>query len=392
MTQQSWKGPLGREYWENKAKQAWVDLGNPQPNPSPVNPTQNDLDYDAFRHAYTSALWTHHFSELVARLGGDHIERQNRKNFTSEKGLRDMRGDLLNNAKGREIGKNAGSDWSDEKFAQAVLDALKDGSLVINKQTDWRTLSENFPQDLNVYLKDTDSNDTDSNDLDLWLGQLKKDLLDALIAIGNELFELAGIAGLAGTTPPRLDPLVLDLDGDGIETTSTRDGTVILFDHDADGVKTGTGWVKPDDAWLVLDRNGNDTIDSGRELFGVDTIKSNGQLATDGFDALKDLDANQDGKIDSADSVFANLRIWRDLNQDGISQANELTTLAANNIIGIDVNASAVRTDLGNGNVQTAAGTFTRSNGTTGATGETNGAASLGWRIAANDAHFLMHA
>src|SRR6218665_204686 len=50
--------------------------------------------------------------------------------------------------------------------------------------------------------------------------------------------------------PPPRDPLVLDLDGDGIETTSVRDGTVIVFDHDADGVKTGTGWVRPDDGWL----------------------------------------------------------------------------------------------------------------------------------------------
>lgn len=184
-----------------------------------------------------------------------------------------------------------------------------------------------------------------------------------------------GGAGAGGTAPPRRDPLVLDLNGNGIETTSTRDGTVILFDHDADGVKTGTGWVKPNDGWLVLDRNGNGTIDSGRELFGVDTLKSNGQLAMDGFDALKDQDANKDGKIDSADNVFANLRIWRDLNQDAISQANELTTLAANSITGVGVNSSAVRTDLGNGNVQTAAGTFTRSNGTTGTTGETNSAA-----------------
>jgi len=175
--------------------------------------------------------------------------------------------------------------------------------------------------------------------------------------------------------PPRRDPLVLVLDGDGIETTSTRDGTVILFDHDADGVKTGTGWVRPDDGWLVLDRNGNGTIDSGRELFGVDTLKSNGQLATDGFDALSDLDANKDGKIDSTDSVFANLRIWRDLNQDGISQANELTALSANSITAIGVNPIGVRNDLGNGNIQTAAGTFTRSDGTSGATGETNGAA-----------------
>ncbi|MDB0568963.1 calcium-binding protein [Ralstonia solanacearum] len=183
-----------------------------------------------------------------------------------------------------------------------------------------------------------------------------------------------GSSGASGTTPPRRDPLVLDLDGDGIETTTTRDGTVILFDHDGDGVRTGTGWVKPDDGWLVLDRNGNGTIDSGRELFGVDTLKSNGQFAADGFDALRDVDANKDGKIDASDSVFANLRIWRDLNQDGISQTNELTPLSANNIVSIGANSTAVRTDLGNGNFQTAAGTFSRSNGTTGITGETNGA------------------
>ncbi|QTX27966.1 calcium-binding protein [Xylella fastidiosa] len=173
--------------------------------------------------------------------------------------------------------------------------------------------------------------------------------------------------------PPR-DPLALDLDGDGIETTGS-DGRVILFDHDADGVKTGTGWLKPDDGWLVLDRNGNGTIDSGRELFGTDTVKRNGQLATDGFDALRDVDSNQDGKIDAADRVFANLRIWRDLNQDGISQANELSTLDANHIVSIGVTATAGRVDLGNGNVQTAAGAFTRSNSTTGATEGTTGTA-----------------
>ena len=179
-------------------------------------------------------------------------------------------------------------------------------------------------------------------------------------------------AAEAATVAPRIDPLVLDLDGDGIETTSTRNGSIILFDHDGDGIKTGTGWVKPDDGWLVLDRNGNGTIDSGHELFGVNTIKSDGQLAKDGFDALKDLDANQDNTIDSIDDVFANLRIWRDLNQDGISQGNELSTLSDNSITAININSTAVRNDLGNGNIQTAAGSFTRSNGTTGITGETS--------------------
>ncbi|MBK6402426.1 MAG: hypothetical protein IPF74_11000 [Rhodocyclaceae bacterium] len=68
----------------------------------------------------------------------------------------------------------------------------------------------------------------------------------------------------------RRDPLAIDLDGDGIETVGVAAG--VLFDHDADAIKTGTGWLKGDDAFVVLDRNGNGTIDSGRELFGVDTI------------------------------------------------------------------------------------------------------------------------
>jgi len=89
--------------------------------------------------------------------------------------------------------------------------------------------------------------------------------------------------------PPRTDPLVLDLDNDGIETIGIG-GTVVMFDHNADGIRTGTGWVKSDDGFLVLDRNDNGTIDSGRELFGVDTIKSNGALATNGFEALSELD------------------------------------------------------------------------------------------------------
>ena len=59
----------------------------------------------------------------------------------------------------------------------------------------------------------------------------------------------------------RRDPLALDLDGDGIETRGA-DGTV-LFDHNGDGMRTGTGWVRSDDALLVLDRNGNGTIDTG---------------------------------------------------------------------------------------------------------------------------------
>ncbi len=159
----------------------------------------------------------------------------------------------------------------------------------------------------------------------------------------------------------RIDPLALDLNNNGIETISAN-GTV-LFDHDGDGIKNGTGWLKPTDGWLVLDRNNNNLIDSGKELFGVDTVKSNGQKASDGFDALADNDTNQDNTIDALDSVFTNLRIWRDLNQDGVSQTEELTSLANNNILAIHLTTTNTNINLGNGNVQTAKGSFTRADG-----------------------------
>jgi hypothetical protein len=125
---------------------------------------------------------------------------------------------------------------------------------------------------------------------------------------------------------PRRDPLVLDLDGDGIETLGITSTTQVLFDYDEDGVKTGTGWIKGDDGFVVLDRNGNGTIDNGGELFGDQTLV-NGAKASDGFAALSAEDTNHNGKFDAGDTNFTKVRIWQDTNSDGISQAGELHTL-----------------------------------------------------------------
>ena len=86
---------------------------------------------------------------------------------------------------------------------------------------------------------------------------------------------------------PRVDPLTLDLDGDGIETVAASASNPILFDHDGDGIKNGTGWVKGDDGFLVMDRNSNGVIDNSAELFGDSTPLSAGGKAKDGFDALE---------------------------------------------------------------------------------------------------------
>lgn len=171
---------------------------------------------------------------------------------------------------------------------------------------------------------------------------------------------------------PRRDPLVLDLDGDGIETLPAN-GTV-LFDHDGDGLKNATGWIKSDDGLLVLDRNGNGLIDNGSELFGDNTTKADGTKAKNGFDALTDFDSNQDGQVDASDAQFGNLRVWRDLNADGTSQASELFTLNQLGIKSIGTGSTPSSAGVGNNNVEVAKGHFTYVNG---AEGEVEAAASL---------------
>jgi hypothetical protein len=183
----------------------------------------------------------------------------------------------------------------------------------------------------------------------------------------------------AVTWLPR-DPLAIDLDGDGIETLAN--GTQpVLFDHNGDGIKTGTGWLTGDDAWLVLDRDGNGTIDSGKELFGVDTLinvtttvtNADGTTqqvtttrnATTGFEALSGQDSNHDRVFDANDASFTAMRLWQDANSDGISQAEELSTLSSQGIISISLSPDATTTDLGNGNSITGRATVTRSTGTT---------------------------
>lgn len=178
-------------------------------------------------------------------------------------------------------------------------------------------------------------------------------------------FTNQGFSRARNNAYPR-DPLALDLDGDGIETLGAADATAILFNHNGDNIANGSGWLKPDDGWLVLDRNGNGTIDDGSELFGVNTQKSPGVLATSGFDALSALDANSDGVFNSSDAQFANVRVWRDLNQDGISQANELASLTDLNITAISLAHDQERVDLGNGNARIGSGSFVRADGSVG--------------------------
>ena len=125
-------------------------------------------------------------------------------------------------------------------------------------------------------------------------------------------------------------PILIDLENDGVHLTGLDDP--VWFDITADGRLDLISWTGRSEGLLALDRNGNGKIDDGSELFGNATRLANGTRATNGYQALAELDSpifggNGDGHIDSADAAFSSLRLWVDRNHDGISQPEELLTL-----------------------------------------------------------------
>lgn len=152
-------------------------------------------------------------------------------------------------------------------------------------------------------------------------------------------------------------PILIDLGGDGFHLTGLDAGVIFSIGPVVRPYRVS--WTRPftNDAWLVLDRDGNGTIDTGSELFGNFTPQPQppGREMRHGFRALAVFDTaadggNRDGAIGAEDLVFSKLRLWRDMNHNGLSETSELSTLAANNIaqISLDYKDSKYTDSFGN--------------------------------------------
>jgi Ca2+-binding RTX toxin-like protein len=152
------------------------------------------------------------------------------------------------------------------------------------------------------------------------------------------------------------DPLILDLDNNGIETSTVDHG--IHFDVNVSGFAGRTAWVRGNDGILGVDYNGNRVIDDGSELIGAQQALSPN---VDSFAALQLLDSNLDGKINSLDANFSKL----------IVNVGGGDTISLEELGISEINLSNTSTNIldSAGNTQTSVSTFTRSDGTTGQIG-----------------------
>jgi hypothetical protein len=94
------------------------------------------------------------------------------------------------------------------------------------------------------------------------------------------------------------DPLVINFSGNAAELTQKT----FSFDIDNDGHENQISFLQPGSGFLALDKNGDNIINDGSELFGPQS--------GNGFQDLAAYDSDGNNWIDENDAIFDKLRIW----------------------------------------------------------------------------------
>lgn len=162
-------------------------------------------------------------------------------------------------------------------------------------------------------------------------------------------------------------PIALDLDSDGIELVPQQTSTAKYNVIDGEPARR-VGWVGADDGLLVLDRNKDGVITERTEISFVDDVEG----ASTDLEGLSAFDTNEDGYLDAGDARYAEFQVWQDRNQDGVSQTDELQSLAASGIraIGLTRELTGQTVDSATDNVITATGELVRDNGSVAQVGD----------------------
>lgn len=143
--------------------------------------------------------------------------------------------------------------------------------------------------------------------------------------------------------PPMRDrgPVIIDINNDGhidlrpINLGSSGEGSnTPLFDWDGDGLADPTAWAGPQDGFLAIDLGADGSagpdglINQAKELaFTLWPTEEQGSTDSDLEAVRLAFDTNHDGLLSAEDARWSEFRVWQDINQNGISEVGELSTL-----------------------------------------------------------------